>query len=132
MKVCDLMTTARGVSPEVREENERTLLQQHVHTQAVIAAAKKTVEEIHALHNISSKKHSAPSRHPYYDSEQFKHDKAYFDSADLSGCFTFRDFCFWFSHAYHDPALPPPKFGDFIMAIGWVVMIVEGIRWLCS
>ena len=89
-------------------------------------------DEVQALRRIGGKIHHSPSRHPYYDSEQFRRDEKYLLDPHQSESFTLRDFWFWFSHAYHDPALPPPKFGDFIMAIGWAVMIVEGIRWLCS
>lgn len=89
-------------------------------------------DEVQALRRIGGKVHDSPPRHPYYDSEKFKRDQAYFDSALNSEHFTFKDFWFWFSHAYHDPALPPPSFGYLVGAFGWVVMIVWGIHWLCS
>ncbi len=126
--------TVRGVSPKVREENERWLQQQQLAFEQQAQAVRKTLRDMgrQDLVDELDGKNNTHSRHPYYDSEQFKRDRQYFDSAPKSESFTFRDFWFWFSHAYHDPALPPPDMFRLVGAFCWVALIVEGIRWLCS
>lgn len=90
-------------------------------------------DELQALRRISGKLPPPPEqKHPYYDSEQFRRDEKYLLDPHPSESFTLKDFWFWFSHAYHDPALPPPTFGRLVGAFGWVVIFVWGIHRLCS
>ena len=98
-----------------------------------IVDGKKTIDEVQALRRIGGKIPDTPApKHPYYDSEKYKRDQEYLSAPHPSEHVTLRDFWFWFSHTYHDPALPPLGFWRLLGIFGWVVMIIWGLHRLCS
>ena len=131
----------KNVAPHVRAENERRRREEQEAFRKQSEDVRKTlldmgrqdlVDELDALRRFGGKIHLSPEQSTYYDSDKYKRDQEYLSAPHPSEHVTLRDFWFWFSHAYHDPALPPLGFWRLFGIFGWVVMIIWGIHRLCS